>query len=267
MKTLSIMAMLMLASVVAFVSVLTTSQTVIADSGSEDAQQVESQSINKALIKQQFEQAVPKVRVLDVQPSIIQGLAEVELVGGQLVYISLDGQFMIPTGDLYKLETNRLVDYRAKQLAPKRAKKLSEVDRNQLITYEAEGEMLHEIFVFTDYSCGYCQKFHRQMPALNKAGITVHYLAFPRQPMGSKPFKTMEHIWCAEDRQKEMTKYKSSPKKTTDHWFNCENPVLAQQDLGGSIGVTGTPAVFDASGNQLGGYVPIERLLEKLNQQ
>ena len=48
-----------------------------------------------------------------------------------------------------------------------------------MIVYKAPNEK-HSITVFTDISCGYCRKLHRELNDLLDAGITVKYLAFPR---------------------------------------------------------------------------------------
>jgi thiol:disulfide interchange protein DsbC len=49
-----------------------------------------------------------------------------------------------------------------------------------MIVYKAPQEK-HVITVFTDITCGYCHKLHEQMSDYNALGITVRYLAFPRQ--------------------------------------------------------------------------------------
>ena len=36
------------------------------------------------------------------------------------------------------------------------------------------------INVFTDITCGYCRKLHLEMDDLNRRGVEVRYLAFPR---------------------------------------------------------------------------------------
>lgn len=51
---------------------------------------------------------------------------------------------------------------------------------NEMIVYKAPKEQ-HVITVFTDITCGYCHKLHEQMSDYNALGITVRYLAFPRQ--------------------------------------------------------------------------------------
>ena len=70
-----------------------------------------------------------------------------------------------------------------------------------MIVYKAPQEK-HVITVFTDITCGYCHKLHEQMADYNALGITVRYLAFPRQGLESDAEKEMKAIWCAKDKNK-----------------------------------------------------------------
>ncbi len=72
-----------------------------------------------------------------------------------------------------------------------------------MIVYKAPQEK-HVITVFTDITCGYCHKLHEQMSDYNALGITVRYLAFPRQGLQSEAEQNMKAIWCAKDRNKAL---------------------------------------------------------------
>ena len=50
----------------------------------------------------------------------------------------------------------------------------------------------HTVYVFTDITCGYCQRFHRDVAELNSNGVAVRYLAFPRAGIDAESFKDME---------------------------------------------------------------------------
>lgn len=65
-----------------------------------------------------------------------------------------------------------------------------------MIVYKAPEEK-HVITVFTDITCGYCRKLHEQMKDYNALGITVRYLAFPRQGLSSQAEKTcvLSGVW------------------------------------------------------------------------
>lgn len=60
------------------------------------------------------------------------------------------------------------------------------------------------LLVFTDITCGYCHKLHEEMKDYNALGITVRYLAFPRQGLESQAEQDMKSIWCAKDKNKSV---------------------------------------------------------------
>jgi thiol:disulfide interchange protein DsbC len=119
----------------------------------------------------------------------------------------------------------------------------------------------HRLTVFTDIDCGYCRRMHQQMAEYNRLGIAIEYLFFPRAGAGSDAWDKAVTVWCSDDRQKALTDAKAGVALDKKQ---CSNPVEADYQLGNRIGVTGTPAVYSSGGVQLGGYVPPEQLLQRL---
>ena len=120
----------------------------------------------------------------------------------------------------------------------------------EMIVYKAPQEK-HVITVFTDITCGYCQKLHSEMADYNALGITVRYLAFPRQGVPSEVEKEMKAIWCAKD-----------PKKAFDDAMagkgvkpaSCDISIANHYALGVQFGVNGTPAIVLNDGYVVPGY-------------
>jgi len=44
----------------------------------------------------------------------------------------------------------------------------------------------------------------------------------------------------------------------------CKDLVQKYYDLGNRLGVTGTPAIFDNNGYQIGGYIPAARAKQQI---
>ena len=102
---------------------------------------------------------------------------------------------------------------------------------------------------------------HSEMAEYNKRGISVEYLFFPRAGIGSDSYDKAVSVWCATDRNAALTQAKTGAdidRKT------CDNPVSHDYELGQKIAVTGTPAVFTSEGTQLGGYLPPDQMLMRL---
>jgi thiol:disulfide interchange protein DsbC len=192
-----------------------------------------------------------------IRSAAIPGLYEV-IVGGQVLYLSEDGQFVVQ-GDILDLGSRaNLTDQRRGEL---RGAALSSVDEKDMVVFAPEGPAKHTVTVFTDIDCGYCRKMHSQMAAYNKEGIKIRYLLFPREGVGSESYNKAVSVWCSDNRQDAMTKAKRGDnvdRKT------CDNPVQAQYELGQKLGVRGTPSMILENGEMLPGYVPPAQLTQLL---
>ena len=133
---------------------------------------------------------------------------------------------------------------------------LKTVDKKDMVIYPAKGATKSVVYAFTDADCPYCTKLHEEMSDINARGIEVRYLAWPRSE-GSIP--KMEAIWCSEDRNAAMDQAKMGANVQAP---SCNSPVKEQIELGMSLGVRGTPAIFTESGQQIGGYLPAAQLAQ-----
>jgi len=220
-------------------------------------------AVNGDKIRAVMEEAFEGIKISDVRPSPISGVVEVEVEGRDTVYVSNDGSYVL-VGNLLQIKDGEVIDPAEQRLEQVRMEGISQLDMAQMITYPAEDQK-HEIYVFTDISCGYCRKLHRHIEEYNEEGVTVHYLAFPRGGPAAKAAEAMRHIWCAEDRQQALTDAKLTDKISEAELGECAKPVDEQYSLGLKFGVRGTPAIYTPEGKQLGGYVSPADLLKRLD--
>lgn len=194
---------------------------------------------------------------IKIVASAAAGLYEVSM-GSEVFYVTADAKHIL-LGDLRDTTTGKnLSEARRGEV---RAENLKAVDENDMVVFAPEGKSKYTITVFTDVDCPYCVKLHNEVPALNKAGVKVRYLAYPRAGVGSRSYQKMVSAWCAEDKQDALTKTKNgqSVKEST-----CDNPVTAQFQLGQKIGIRGTPAILFDDGELLPGYLPANRIISYL---
>ncbi|HSG89199.1 MAG TPA: DsbC family protein [Pseudomonadales bacterium] len=188
------------------------------------------------------------------------GLYAVELADASAYYATADGSHLI-AGDLYAVLAdgfqNRTEDLRA----VRRVEMIDEVKRDDMIVFAPEGETRAVVNVFTDIDCGFCQRLHREVPALNEMGVEVRYLAYPRAGIGSGSMDKLVSAWCAEDPRVALTRLKSGQPVEPR---SCANPVAAHYRLGQRMGVRGTPALFLEDGRMLPGYMPAAALAAEL---
>jgi len=202
---------------------------------------------------------MPGMDISDVKQLENTGMYEA-VVNGDVLYFSQDLRYAFK-GDVVEIATRQNIT-EAKRLNI-RKQSLAELNPADLIVYPSD-DSKYTVTVFTDIDCGYCRKLHQQIEDYNKQGITVRYMAFPRAGIGSESYDKAVSVWCADDRQKAMTMSKQG--KTLES-KQCENPVESQYELGGRMGVQGTPAIFLESGDIIPGYVPPAKLRELLEQR
>ncbi len=205
------------------------------------------QAIRKTL--QSLESEVP---VESIAASPFNGLYEVKLKGGRVLYASADGQFLVQ-GYLFQLQDGKPVNLTEKTERAAIAQTINAIPAAEMVVYPAKGPAKSHITVFTDTTCPYCHKLHAEVPELNRLGIEVRYVAFPRQGLGSAGDEQLQAVWCSKDRQGALDKMIDGKEIKS---AKCENPVSKQFSMGQSIGVNGTPAIVLEDGQVIPGYQP-----------
>ncbi len=219
-----------------------------------------AQAVDKAAVdKITAKMSALQIQVTSVSPFVVDGLYEV-LTDRGVYYVSKNAQFLVH-GNIYDLD-NDMENISEKSLVALRKNKLKAFEKDMII-YKAPQEK-HVITVFTDTSCGYCQKLHAEMADYHKQGITVRYLAFPRGGLKSSTYNSMVSIWCADDQKLAMDNAK---KRRAIEPKTCDNTVKEQYELGLFFGVSGTPAIVLEDGSLKPGYLPAERLIQLLEQK
>lgn len=199
----------------------------------------------------------PQIKVESIQAAPIPGFREV-IATGQVVYVSDDGKYLFQGGLMDVVKRKDMSEAAMAKLRVEILKTLPVEDR---IVYSPAGKPKHTVVVLTDIECGYCRKFHTDIAEYTKRGIEVEYLAFPRAGVTSADYRNMVSVWCAPDRQKALTDAKNGravPSRT------CKTPVDMQYRAGQRMGLTGTPMILNADGELIGGYLPPDALLQRL---
>jgi thiol:disulfide interchange protein DsbC len=215
-------------------------------------------SDDQATVRAAIETLVPGATIDSIEKAPLDGFYQVA-VTGQLVYVSADGKYLIQ-GVLYDIPARK--DLTESGRAKMRSARLQDVGPDMRIAF-APKQPKHTVTVFTDIDCGYCRRMHEQVPEYNKLGISIEYLFFPRGGPGSEAWDKAVSVWCSDDRHQALTDAKAG--RDLDK-KQCSNPVEQEYQLGAQVGVTGTPMIIARDGTQLGGYVPPEQLLQRLEQ-
>jgi len=219
----------------------------------------DKQPIATADVRARIVAKLPGVQASDVAVSPVPGLYEVTM-GGLIAYVSADGKYLL-SGNVYDLDTQ--VNLTASRQNSARAKALAVASESNMIVYgPANAKMT--VTVFTDVDCGFCRKFHSQIADVNKAGVRVRYMFFPRTGPGTESWTKAEQVWCAADRREALTRAK---KGETVKGKTCgDAAVKSQFELGSDLGVEGTPAIFTQNGDYIGGYLTPTELVQAIQE-
>jgi len=205
--------------------------------------------------------ARPDIQFTFLGESPMPGVYEVQVMNGPLLFVHEQGEYLFE-GGLLKVSESGIVDTMEERKAIKRRDVFAARSTDDMIIFKPKGESKAIMNVFTDVDCGYCRKFHQEVPELNAMGIEVRYLAFPRAGIPSGSYDKIAKAWCAEDQQDALTKVKSG--RSVDVEVCEDNPVAEQYAFGTQLGVTGTPAIILMDGTLIPGYQPAKKFAEVL---
>jgi thiol:disulfide interchange protein DsbC len=199
------------------------------------------------------------------KPTGVDGVYQTRF-GNKFAYLIEGGRYVF-IGDLVDLKTARNMTEESRREMVVDA--LASFGEEKQIVYPALDEELAVINVFTDTSCGYCQKLHQEVEYLQEAGISVHYYPFPRGGNRGPGYSDLRKVWCADDQLEAMSIAKGVKTGDLITANDCEAAQYVDDgyDLGNQIGVTGTPALFTNDGTKFNGYVPYQQLIPQLIKQ
>lgn len=222
-----------------------------------------AQAIDTAALTKRFEKI--GIKVEKIVPSDIDGLLEIQTNSG-IIFSSPEGDHFL-AGTLYSLDDNgKFSDVLAERQAPLNAEKVAAMS-DTVIEYKADNEK-YVVTVFTDITCGYCVRLHSQMQGYNDLGITVRYMAYPRQGATGQVADQMAAIWASDDPKTAMHDAKVNRQMPASGKDLAEQKqiISKQYQLGRELGINGTPAIVLASGELVSGYLPPAQLLQRLEQ-
>lgn len=203
---------------------------------------------------------LPGIKPADIKPSPIPGVAQIS-AGPQVYYVTDDGRFLI-SGDIIDIARHRNLTETSRASA--RLAAINALGEDKMIIFAPATKPVYTINVFTDVDCEFCRRLHKDVPTLNKMGIEVRYMFFPRAGLGSESWQKAIDVWCSPDRRRALTEAKlGKPMKT----LHCsKTPISEEYRLGERIGVSGTPTIVTETGAIIPGYLPPRALQFQLNR-
>lgn len=211
-------------------------------------------------IRAKLHAARPDIPILDITKAQVPGFYDVYLPAGQVLHFTADGKYFF-AGDLYGVE-DRLVNLTERGRAVERKALVEGIDEAQMVVFSPPADRVKAtVTVFTDIDCVFCRKLHNEVPELNRLGVAVRYLAYPRSGTNGESYNKLVNAWCAENPKIALTRAKAGQEIPN---ASCVNPVASQYELGGRLGINSTPSLIYDDGTLARGYVTAEELAQSL---
>ena len=194
-----------------------------------------------------------------IEESSMPDFYVVNVANNQILYVSKDFKFVL-AGEVIALNRGEITSlndiYENKFIK----NIISSIKPNESIDFISSNERF-KLKIFTDVSCSYCRLLHSEIDQYLSNGITINYLAFPRDGLDSEVYKDMVSVWCSLDPKESLNKLKKGGNIESK---NCKNPVEEHFRKGSLIGITGTPTIILEDGTKFSGYIPANELIKIL---
>ena len=194
---------------------------------------------DEADIRKAVETKLGKVEKIAKAP--MAGIWEVT-VDGQVFYSDDKGTYLI-FGSLLETRTG-------KNLTAERQFNSLPLD---LAVKQVRGPGKNIMVTFEDPNCGYCKKLAKDILTLKD--VTVYTFLLP--VLGDDSYEKSKAIWCAPDKSRAWIDWMTAGKAPPAAPAKCDISGLNKSaQLGGRLRINGTPAIFFAGGERVGGYIP-----------
>ena len=210
-----------------------------------------AQDADETRLRQALQTKFPKMSIDSVTRMPFAGLFEV-VMGGEVVYSDSKAEYMMG-GTLYDLRNmpaRNITQDTTQRIA---SKSLTSAHDSAIKTVRGNGRRV--LYTFEDPNCGYCRELYKELGKMTD--ITVYTFLLPILSHDSTD--KSRAIWCSKDRAKAWDQIMTKG-SLTEQSKPCDAPLEKNSAMAQRLNIRGTPAIYLASGQQLGGYVPAQQI-------
>ncbi len=219
---------------------------------------VRAQDADEARLRQALQAKFPKLVVESVTRMPFNGLYEV-VMGSEVVYTDIKAEFMMG-GTLYDIRNMPARNITQETTQKLASKALTSSHDSAIKMVRGNGKRV--IYTFEDPNCGYCRELYKEFGKMND--ITVYTFLLPILSPDSREKSVA--VWCSKDRAKAWDQLMTKA-ALTEQPKPCDAPLEKNAQLAQRFNIRGTPAIFLANGQQLGGYVPAAQIEQALGKK
>jgi thiol:disulfide interchange protein DsbC len=207
---------------------------------------------DESSIRRAFQAKFPKMTPDSVTRTPFAGIYEV-IVDGQVLYTD-DKVSYIFSGNLLDMRAREPRNLTQEASARLAAAALAGSTDTAVKRVKGSGKRV--IYTFEDPNCGYCKELQKELAKLKD--VTIYTFLWPI--LSPDSMEKSKAIWCAKDRAKAWEDIMLKGAAPTGR-RDCDTAAIEKnQRLAQRFNLKGTPAVYLASGEQVGGYLPAEKL-------
>jgi thiol:disulfide interchange protein DsbC len=185
----------------------------------------------------------------------VSGLWEV-VSKGELFYIDDKGNYLF-SGDLYDIKSR-------KNLSDERRKDIWSNAINSSLDSaikQVRGNGKKVLVTFEDPNCGYCKKLAKEIAKIKDVTVYTFLLA----SLGEDSRNKARAVWCSADRTKTWNDWMLNGTAIPPAGATCDTSGFERSvELGNALRIEGVPALFFASGERVGGYIPAAEIEKRL---
>lgn len=217
-----------------------------------------AQSADETRLRQALQTRFPQMTVESITRMPFGGLFEVVL-SGEVVYTDLKAEFLMG-GTLYDLRSGSPRNVTQDTQQKITAKAITSAQENAIKMVRGNGKRV--LYTFEDPNCGYCRQLYKELAKMTD--VTVYTFLLPILSPDSA--EKSRAIWCAKDRAKawDQMMVKGALSEVSKP---CDAPLDKNSQIAQRLNIRGTPAIFLANGQQLGGYVPAQQIEQAFTKQ
>jgi len=214
---------------------------------------------SEASVRQAFLTRFPGATIDSVTPMPMGGLYEI-VFEGQIVYTDENVTYVM-SGNLFDLRGSTERNITRERMSQIAAQSLAKSHDSAIKRVKGNGKRV--IYTFEDPNCGYCKELQKEFAKMKD--VTIYTFLIPiLSPDSAEKSKV---IWCSRDRARAWEDAMLKGTIATGGKKDCETPLDKNMQLAQRFGIRGTPAVYLANGQQIGGYVPVDKIEQALNTQ
>jgi thiol:disulfide interchange protein DsbC len=203
---------------------------------------------DEASVRQAFQAKFPKTPIESVNKTPFPGMYEVVL----------ESQILYTDDKLSYVFDGNLIDMRAREPRNLTQETMGRIlaKSSDLAVKRVRGSGKRVIYTFEDPNCGYCKDLQKELVKLND--VTIYTFLWPILSQDS--MDKSKAIWCSRDRAKAWEDYMIKGVAISGK-RDCDTTAIEKnQRLAKRFDLKGTPAVYLANGQQVGGYVAADKL-------